>query len=321
MNPLASRSPAPSSRREGTSVEDAVLRTVAYGDIFDFPLTVPEIHRSLVGVTASQQAVEAAMAKLVPDRLGRRDGYVFLPGREDVVATRLQRRERARTLWPRAREYGSRIASLPFVRMVAVTGSLARSSVDEHADVDLLVVTEPGRLWICRAMVGLLTRRAAGRGVTLCANYFLTEDALALGERNVYTAHELLQMVPLAGHSTYRRLLEANGWTREYFPNHDLGPAASFPDEGSEGGGASDPARVPPGWVRSLLEGLFRLPPGAWLDALERRRKLRKSLRQGRNLTEARFDPSCFKGHFDGHGRRTLTAYEDRLRGLEQGAP
>lgn len=31
-------------------VEEAIIHTVSYVDIFDYPLTLPEVHRYLIGV-------------------------------------------------------------------------------------------------------------------------------------------------------------------------------------------------------------------------------------------------------------------------------
>ena len=42
-------------------VSRAVLHTVAYSDIFDYPLTAPEVHRYLTGVRASFEEVAQAL--------------------------------------------------------------------------------------------------------------------------------------------------------------------------------------------------------------------------------------------------------------------
>ena len=51
---------------------------------------------------------------------------------------------------------------------------------------------------------------------------FLSEKALAIpvGERDFYTAHEVLQMVPIRAHkTTYKTFLTQNSWTKHYLPN------------------------------------------------------------------------------------------------------
>ena len=64
----------------------AVLCTLAYADIFDYPLTLLEIHRYLTGVSAP---VEAVNDVLEGDRFFVRIGDFFtLPGREEIVSIR-----------------------------------------------------------------------------------------------------------------------------------------------------------------------------------------------------------------------------------------
>ena len=196
------------------ALEHAIVQAVAYADVFDYPLTVDEIHRYLIGVPASRGAVRAALAtpRLVPEVLSRSGRYFTLAGRESAIDTRRRRAAVAADYWRRAVRYGHLIGNLPFVRMVAVTGALAMDNIAD-GDIDYLVITEPGRLWLCRALVVGLVRTAAFRGTELCPNYFLSEQALVLSERNLFTAHEVAQMVPLSGIETYQRLRSLNRWT------------------------------------------------------------------------------------------------------------
>jgi len=198
MNQNGTRSPTGQPGDEILAA--AVVKTVAYADIFDYPLTAGEMHRYLKGVAAPAARVQTLLTNgtLIPGRLARRDAYYTLPGREQIIATRLRREQIAAHLWPYARAYGMRIARLPFVRMVAVTGSLAVNNPVAEADIDYFIITVPGRVWIARALTILMVRLAARQGIHLCPNYFLSAAKLIFTEQSLYAAHELAQMVPLS---------------------------------------------------------------------------------------------------------------------------
>jgi hypothetical protein len=293
-------------------LETAILHTVAYVDVFDYPLTLAELHRYLVAVPAPEARVRAALLSdsLVPGRLSRCREFYTLTGREEIVALRQRRLAYADRLWPWAVYYGRLLASLPFLRMIAVTGSLAVDNVEAGADIDYLIVTENGRLWLCRALVILVVRLAARRGIALCPNYFLSERALLIEPRNLYNAHELVQMAPLAGIDTYQRLRRLNSWTAAYLPNAgDLPPAMA--ERLTTAGSLQD-------WRGRLGEALLRSPLGGRLEQWEMERKIRKFGRQlaaaragnGAHGSEAAFTRDWCKGHFDNHGRRVLEAFE-----------
>ncbi|MEZ4642053.1 MAG: hypothetical protein R3E31_04815 [Chloroflexota bacterium] len=208
-----------------TALERAIWQTVAYFDVFDYPLTAAEVHRYLEGVTARASDIAHTLAngRFSPQHLVHANGYYMFAGREHIVAKRQRRHALAQRLWPAAIRYGRFISSLPFVRMVAVTGSLAVNNVDEQADIDYLVVTENGRLWLCRAFIIAIVRLAARQQLTLCPNYLLSERVLQFSDRNLYTAHEVAQMIPLSGLATYQQMRQANLWTAAYIPNA-IGP-------------------------------------------------------------------------------------------------
>ncbi|MEW5988023.1 MAG: hypothetical protein AB1791_15430 [Chloroflexota bacterium] len=297
-------------------IEAAIVRTVAYVDVFDYPLTLNEVHRYLVETAAPLATVQAILSngRLIPHRLSQHQGYFALPGREELIAVRQRRAGVAQMMWPAALRYGRVIHTLPFVRMVAITGSLAVDNVEPEADVDYLIVTQPGRLWLCRALVILLVRVAARQGFQLCPNYFVSERSLLFQEQNLYAARELTQMVPIAGLSLYYQMRQLNSWTAAFLPNADDLPRQL---NGSPKEPALSPGRRS---LRAFAEFLLRSPAGGRLEKWEMERKIRKFSRRYGNQGDgvAAFGPDWCKGHFHDHGRWVLDAFSGRLRQLEE---
>jgi hypothetical protein len=286
------------------TLERAIVATVAYADIFDCPLNADEIHRYLIGVPAGRSTVRSLLGQHTPSQLSRQGRYFSLVGREASFETRKVRAATAVEFWRKAIHYGRRMSALPFVRMVAVTGGLAVDNMSD-GDIDYLIVTEPGRLWLCRALIVGIVRLAALNGTELCPNYFLSEQALVLPERNLFTAHEITQMVPLSGVTTYQRMRDLNRWTFAYLPNADSTPRRI--------------AAVEPGHhrTRRILETTLRSRLCGRIERWEMNRKVRKLGSRGTGHAEAAFGPDWCKGHFGDHGQLTLARYADRLRMLD----
>jgi hypothetical protein len=287
--------PIESASRSLTAIEVAVIDALCYADAFDWPLAADEIHRFLP-IGAGRASVDLGLDAL--DRAGvveRTGGLVSLAGRSGLAERRRALEAASRALWPKARRAAAAIARLPFVRFVGVTGSLAVNAAAADADIDLFIVTADDRLWLTRAAAIGVVRTAALAGTRLCPNYLLAESALELPpeERDRFTAHELAQLVPLAGPETYARLLEANAWYRDLLPNHR--PTA----RPSRRAGARP------------LERRLRARPIDRLERWEMERKIARLAPLGDG--EARFGPTVCKGHFDGHRARALAAYEGRL--------
>jgi hypothetical protein len=283
----------------------AIVHAIAYSDVFDYPLTAAEIHRYLVGRRATSHDVRRVLQNgaLIPDRLRSVDGHYTFPGREGLVETRRERERRSLELWPAALAFGQRIASVPFVRMVAVTGELAMNNAREGSDIDYLIVTRPGRLWLSRLLIIGIVRAASVRGPTLCPNYILSENALVIEDENLFTAHEMVQMACLSGWDTYQRMRSANPWVYRYLPNATIE--------------AAPPRERHDSRVRTALESILSTAPAGWLERWEMNRKIRKFGRNGDPASEARFSSEWCKGHFEGHARRTLDAYAQHARKIE----
>jgi hypothetical protein len=119
----------------------------------------------------------------------------------------------------------------PTIKLVAVTGSLAMGNAGKQSDIDLLVITQKSFLWTTRLLVflglrvlGIPQRRfgqkeASGR---LCLNMWLDETDLVWPkkDRNIYTAHEIAQVIPIINKDkTYEKFLYQNKWVQNFWPN------------------------------------------------------------------------------------------------------
>jgi hypothetical protein len=283
----------------------AIARTVAYADLFEYPLDRGEIHRYLIGESASSEDVDRMLEQdgVLGAYLERTGDKVHLRGRASTVETRRMREAASAEMWRAARAYGAWVSRLPLVRFVGVTGALAMSNAERRADIDLFVLTHPGRVWLCRLLVLAVVRLAALRGHRLCPNFLLSTAELELRERNLFTAHEIAQMVPVRATEWYARFMDANRWALDYLPNartHQRRPPR-----------ADNILTRIATWV--LSSRLF-----APLERWEMRRKIRRltarAAREGGSLS---FSEVECRGHFAAHDLRVLAAYAERAAQIE----
>ncbi len=286
--------------READLIANAILDTLSYADLFDYALTADEVHRYLIGVRASREEIDRVLDdhSRLNGNVCRVNGFLTLPERESSVSSRLLWSVQARRLWRRARFYSSIIAYLPFVRMVAISGGLAMDNARDF-DMDLLIVTAPGRLWLVRGLVVALVRVARLRGDKLCPNFLLTENALLIPSRDLYNAHEIAQMAPLYGFEIYRKMRTLNAWAKEFLPN-------AFEANEIE----SKPLNRAGAWVKEMFERMLNGKPGDRIEAWEMSRKIRKlSAQIPPDADAVHFSADVCRGFFSGHGRRILREY------------
>ncbi len=203
--------------------ERAIVATLLYYDLFAFPLRADEVVRFA-------HAPAALTVQELP-RSGEwwesREGYWFLRGREQFIARRTELQHASASKLERAKKYAQLLQIIPGVRSIGVTGSLAMESAVPEDDIDFLIITAKNRLWLTRALVlsALMAwgvkRPDDGRTEypnLICANIFLSENDLYIPDENLFIAHEICQMLPLLGESTYRNFLDANGWVKKFLP-------------------------------------------------------------------------------------------------------
>ena len=291
---------------EPTKTEIAILKTVLYGDIFDFPLTLREIHHFLIEEDASIEAVQRTLenSEWLSRHVVRSNGYYAT--RAETADLRHHRAQASQKLWQTAHRYGILMAYLPYVRMVALTGALAmHNAADDDDDLDYMIVTAPGRVWFTRLLVVALVRIARLWRVEICPNYMLSTRQLGQERRNLYIAHELTQMVPVSGHDLYEQMRTMNQWADSMMPN-------------AQGVFHSTEPHQPHGFgrfVQRSLEWVFSGGIGNRIENWERRRKTHKfELESEQNPHSAAvIDEDQVKGHFNDYGHPILNRFYEKL--------
>jgi len=212
-------------------LQHAILRTIAYFDVFEYPLKVSEVWRWLYrGVgetwTASTDEVARVIDGLVTDqRLERHDEFLCLPGRSQFIAQRQVRAKLNEKKWKRAKTVARFVEVFPFVKTAAVVNTLAIDNARAESDIDLLILCAPRRIWLSRFMVTgivqLLGFRRHGEHVAnrVCLSFYLTTSALDLAPlksapEDHHFAFWATQAVPLMDDGAWKKFIEANrDWT------------------------------------------------------------------------------------------------------------
>src|SRR6185295_7250166 len=172
----------------------------------------------------TEEAFASALFQLLSDKIIFRVGEFYsLQNNRQRAEERIQGNLRAQTLLVRAARIGAFLYKFPYVRAVAVSGSLSKNYADKKADIDFFIITKANRLWIARTILHLFKKLTflVGNQNFFCMNYFVDEEALAIPEKNVYTAVEIVTLLPLAGTFTMNKFSEKNGWTKKWFPHYE----------------------------------------------------------------------------------------------------
>lgn len=212
-----------------TREQRAIIKALCYADVFDYPLTRHELWRTL-DTRLSHARFTNALDELSKNKLITFDTFIALRQRTAIVALRKKRERIAQKKHSVAQQGIKPLRLLPTIWFVGISGSLAVNNTEKNADIDLFIITAPHTLWTTRLMVNSLlhvlgNKRKVGQREAqdaLCINMWMDGAQLHLpkNERDLYTAHELIQLKPLINkHETHERLLRANRWVHTYLPN------------------------------------------------------------------------------------------------------
>jgi len=298
-----------------SEAEAAIARSVLYASLFDYPLTLAQLRHTLVRSSQTPSEIRSAYARSPTLRavIDLQDGYFFPRGRSALIEERRRREARSRQFLRQHRLFIRLICGMPYIQMVALSGSIAHLNLEGDGDLDLCIVTRDQHVWSVTVAVVLLAK-LLGRRRTVCANFVIDESALVLDQQDPFTASQLVHLRPLSGIGTYRQFLALNPFVFRTYPNV---PAAGIHGRSRR----TEPGRFALA-IKSGIEWLCAFPSAA-AERICRRAYgayLRRRAKTWTSPDQVRLEPNCLKLHTHSH-RSSVQERFDTLVAFVDGLP
>ncbi len=249
-----------------TLLAQSILKTLAFFDAQDLPLTLMEIRAYLItplplslstGGGESLAEIQNTLSSELASKVQYAEGFYFLFGRERLVRLRQERYPISLSRYRKAKKHLLALRIFPYLRAVAISGSLALLNSSRNSDIDLFVLTRKNRIWFVRMLMSLyfhiLGKRRHGVRIAdrFCLNHYLCEGHEIAQDQNLYTAAEYANLISVLGEKWLEKFWRQNQWVKGYlFSPATPSTSSSFPFR---------TRKLGRGEVRSLAEFFFEI--------------------------------------------------------------
>lgn len=210
-------------------LQNRIVLTLAYSNSFDFPLAQKELYHRLITATfvplvdfTTQLSLLEKKGTVVND-----NGYYRLKKYKPITELRKQKEAYSEQKIKEAHNFIGLISRVPWIKAVALTGSVAVKNAKADDDIDFLIITDNNRLWLTRIVVSLIAqlkkkRRTWGKEEknSWCFNLWLEKDTVSLPKRlhTLYGAYELCQAEWIFQKSpiTISNFYKLNIWAKQF---------------------------------------------------------------------------------------------------------
>lgn len=221
----------------------SILKTLAFFDIFDHPLTSEELFyfllledREFLGkenlekinkIKYEDFLIEIEKYKNLSE-INFSQGFWFLRNRIENIATRKKRLKILNRKMLIAKKAISKITWLPFLRSVFVCNTMPYGIVDEKSDIDVFIIIRKNRLWFTRLLITLVLSlwgfRRNNKKIKdkICLSFFVTDDflnfnSLKIPGPDIYFIYWLKNLLAIYDNDNLKfSILKANTWLEQY---------------------------------------------------------------------------------------------------------
>jgi hypothetical protein len=223
-----------------TQTEKSIIRTLAFFDIFNFPLTKEELWQNLWSTDALIKPnsdelfaeFNRALERLIPKHVTCVEGFYSID--KTTAPQKVEKRKKnylvAINKIKIALKNARLICRLPHIRAIFLCNNLAYNNAREDSDIDFFVITTRQRLFTAKffssALLKILNRRPTKHDAKnkICLSFMIAENRLRLGDLlypdDVYFHYWFKQLVPIFDPDNFAaKLWEDNSWVKIKLPN------------------------------------------------------------------------------------------------------
>ncbi|MFA7314724.1 MAG: hypothetical protein WC025_02205 [Candidatus Magasanikbacteria bacterium] len=224
-----------------TQIQEAILKTLAYFDIFSYPLTNEELKRLLwFPNNLSNENFLVNLQILLNNKqiVCERSFYFLKSSKENITSrqTRVKLVEQKMSIAKRAVE---KLRKVPFLRAVFVCNTVASGIPNIDSDIDVFVIARQNYIWLVRFFSTIILKffrlrtSKTNHKNRVCLSFYTTDNNLNLeklkmkNKTDIYLVYWLLQLVPIYDpENLYTSIMRANKWLGEFVNvkdyNYDL---------------------------------------------------------------------------------------------------
>ncbi len=225
-------------------LQTAILTTLAYFDIFEFPLTSTEVYKYLWNKGNQKYNISEIISELnnlcINNQLVSKNGLYCLYGRVNNISTRLIRYALSFKKINIAAKIIKIFSFIPFIKLIAICNSLSYRNSKTESDIDLFIIVKKNRLWLTRLLTVFIIKmlnlrpQPKDRANKICLCFFLSETNLniqnmAIVNPDVYLIYWLKTLYPVwERDQMYTKFLAANNWIYAYVQKCSPEPGANL---------------------------------------------------------------------------------------------
>jgi len=218
-------------RAKERACDKAIKKTLAYSAVFKYPMSFHQLGTMLISKKRfDYETFDRSLKRLLKKkRISTSKGKYYL---KSVKPVSWEKRDKDSQWLIKNNLRAIKILEIiPWLKMAAITGSVAANNAERNADIDLFIITQKNRLWITRGfatlVLSLIGKYAVGQNNKdkLCCNIFIDEKNLRWPreDNNIFVAHDILAMHPIINKDNiYFKFLRANKWVLKYFGHYKV---------------------------------------------------------------------------------------------------
>ncbi len=217
--------------------QSAILELLQNYAQCEYPLSIEQIHRMLPVKVTETDLVEhiQKISSLRLVSMHETQPWYTVKGHEITFRRRGERGETSRKKRSILERFLQFLCVCPWVRTVVLTGSLALDNAKASDDIDLMIITAPKTMFLCRLYAFLLaiilglarSRLSETQRDVICVNIWIDGSDLVVpaSKMSLYGAREIVNaQVIVDANNIFDTFIDQNRWIYEKLPNWENHP-------------------------------------------------------------------------------------------------